>query len=294
MEIYIADAFTDKAFSGNAAGVVLVGEGEIIKDSFMKKLAAELKHSETAFVEKMGKDVFKIRYFTPEAEVELCGHATIAAFGVMRDLGRLPKGRYKVMTLAGKLEIEVGEKEIWMDMALPEERKIFTGEETAEMYRAFNLDQDYAMPENLIPKAVSTGLCDIILPISNRLYLEHLTMDKEAVIELSRRYNVVGFHAFCLDDSREVTARCRNFAPLYRIDEEAATGTSNGALTYYLYRYGMIENGQVNLFIQGEAMKKPSAIKTVLQRDGKKYRIKVGGNATIALRARLFGFSNID
>ncbi|MEG0806637.1 MAG: PhzF family phenazine biosynthesis protein [Lachnospiraceae bacterium] len=291
MEIYIADAFTDKAFSGNAAGVVLLTEGEILKDSIMRKLAAELKHSETAFVEKIGPKAFKIRYFTPEAEVELCGHATIAAFGVMRDLERIPIGKYKLVTLAGKLEIEVAEKEVWMDMAFPVERRTFTKEEAAEMYAAFSLDP-LVMPPDLVPKAVSTGLCDIMLPVSNLLYLEHARMDKEAVIELSKRHNVVGFHIFCLTD--EVTAHCRNYAPLYRIDEEAATGTSSGALTYYLYRYGLIKNGEENTFIQGETMKKPSAIKTILLREGKKYRIKVGGNATIVMRARLYGSAGID
>lgn len=62
--------------------------------------------------------------------------------------------------------------------------------------------------------------------------------------------------------SAQVTARCRNFAPLYGIDEEAATGTSNGALTYYLHSQGRISEQDVNTFIQGESMGKPSIIKS--------------------------------
>ena len=75
---------------------------------------------------------------------------------------------------------------------------------------------------------------------------------------------------------------CRNFAPLYGIDEESATGTSNGALTYYLYRRGLVSPGKTNLFVQGEAMGKPSKIYSRLTEnaDGS-VSIRIGGSAVV-------------
>ena len=75
---------------------------------------------------------------------------------------------------------------------------------------------------------------------------------------------------------------CRNFAPLYGIDEESATGTSNGALTYYLYRRGLVFLGKTNLFVQGEAMGKPSKVYSRLtQGENGAVSIRVGGSAVV-------------
>ena len=81
--------------------------------------------------------------------------------------------------------------------------------------------------------------------------------------ELSKRYEVVGVHAFTYN-TEDGMIHARNFAPLYEIDEEAATGTSNGALTYYLYDYGMIEPEKIYTVVQGEKMQRPSKISTQL------------------------------
>lgn len=87
MELYVADAFTTTRFSGNQAGVALLRAENFPEETLMRALAGELKHSETAFVRQTGEKAFHIRYFTPAEEVDLCGHATIAAFTVLRDTG---------------------------------------------------------------------------------------------------------------------------------------------------------------------------------------------------------------
>jgi PhzF family phenazine biosynthesis protein len=82
MEIYIVNAFTDRAFSGNPAGVCLVERP--LGDSNMLSIAAELGFSETAFVHKRDRaDHFAIRFFSPKMEIPLCGHATLAAAKVL-------------------------------------------------------------------------------------------------------------------------------------------------------------------------------------------------------------------
>ena len=286
-KLYIADAFTVQKFSGNQAGIALLEAGEPMpSDAFMQSLAAELKHSETAFVLREDEHAFRIRYFTPEGEVDLCGHATIAAFTTLRDMDGLVPGVYTARTLAGDLNIEVSSNAVWMDMASPVEARTFTVEEAAELYAAYGLTGE-AMPEHLLPKAVSTGLCDILLPVKNLDLLNGAVQNEAAVTELSKRYNVVGVHMFCPVLTTDATAHCRNFAPLYAIPEEAATGTSNGALTYYLYCYGLIRPDGENRFVQGEKMGKPSEILSRLETDGKAVKIRVGGRAVLSMKLEL-------
>ncbi len=76
MKYYIADAFTDKVFAGNPAGVCIVERD--ISDETMQKIAAENNLAETAFVKPRGGE-FDLRWFTPEVEIDLCGHATLAS-----------------------------------------------------------------------------------------------------------------------------------------------------------------------------------------------------------------------
>lgn len=287
MRLYIADAFTTQKFSGNQAGVALLDAGEEMpSDAFMQTLAAELKHSETTFVKQEGENAFRIRYFTPDGEVDLCGHATIAAFTALRDADGLAPGSYRALTLAGEMEIEVSRDSVWMDMAPPVEARVFTFDEAAELYAAYGLTVE-DMPGGFLPKAVSTGLCDILLPVKSAELLNSALQNENAVTQLSKHYNVVGVHMFCPTLRPGETAHCRNFAPLYAIPEEAATGTSNGALTYYLFRYGAIRPGEVNRFVQGEKMGKPSEILSRLDVDGDAVKVRVGGRAVLSMKLEL-------
>lgn len=285
MRFYIADAFAAKAFSGNQAGVVPLGEEPFPEESLMRALAGELKHSETAFVRRTGGGSFHIRYFTPAEEVDLCGHATVAAFTVLRQTGEIGAGEYALHTRSGDLEVTVEPESVWMDMAPPAEGRTFSREEQAELYAAYGLSPA-DRPENLEPQAVSTGLLDILLPVGDAAVLNRAEQDEAEVCRLSERYGVVGVHMFCLG-TEGVTARCRNFAPLYAIPEEAATGTSNGALTFYLYRRGLVRPGGINRFVQGEKMGKPSEILSRLTEESGAVRVRIGGRAVVTLRGEV-------
>ena len=129
---------------------------------------------------------------------------------------------------------------------------------------------------------------DILLPVRDLSALERAVQNEAEVTRLSERYGVVGVHMFC-PDTADATAHCRNFAPLYAIPEEAATGTSNGALTYYLYRRGRVEAGSDNRFVQGEKMGKPSEILSRITPSGEGVRVQVGGRAVLTLRCELLG-----
>ena len=116
MRYYIVDAFTDRPFGGNPAGVVLLGNDDFPDEGLMLQVAAELRYSETAFVRRLSATEYHMRYFTPAAEVELCGHATVATFALLHRLG-MADGRCLCHTLAGDLAVEAGER-VMMQMAL--------------------------------------------------------------------------------------------------------------------------------------------------------------------------------
>lgn len=99
--IYTVDAFAEVPFRGNPAGVCpLEGPGE---EAWMRAVAAEMKHSETAFFWPEGEG-FRLRWFTPEVEVDLCGHATLATSHILWEEGFLPPGcKARYMTRSGPL-----------------------------------------------------------------------------------------------------------------------------------------------------------------------------------------------
>jgi PhzF family phenazine biosynthesis protein len=137
---------------------------------------------------------------------------------------------------------------------------------------------------NQLPaEIISTGLPDIIYPVASTKELDDLAPDMDALTALSRELNVVGVHAFALSDDG-YTAHVRNFAPLYDIPEESATGTANAALTYYLYHNGIIPQESKCTFMQGEAMHRPSVVSTELRNNGSVY---VGGNSYILGKGEL-------
>ena len=270
MKYYIVDAFTDEPFGGNPAGVVLLDGKNYPDEDLMLKVAAEFLYSETAFVRQDSRDEFTIRYFTPRAEVELCGHATIASFAVLKHIGLLD-GQYLCHTKAGTLSITVGDK-VMMQMAKPRIVGTLNDEDVEEVYRAVG-----AQPTELRPQIVYAGLPDIMLPIATLAELQSLQPDMEAVTAVTRRLNVVSIHAF-VDNGDGYTAHVRDFAPLYGVPEESATGTANAALTYYLSQNGLIDPTAECRFLQGEAMGRPSVVATKIDSDSTIY---VGGTAAI-------------
>lgn len=280
MQYYVVDAFTSEAFGGNPAGVVLLDD-DFPSDHLMQQVAAELRYSETVFVRQEDYDEFTMRYFTPRAEVDLCGHATVAAFHVLMLRGRLRDDLPIVNhTLAGDLAVRV-DRQVMMQMATPQVMELPL--DIARLHRVMTGGAAALWPD-LPVEAISTGLPDILMPVKDVEALNALAPDMDALAALSKELDVVGVHAFTLTDDG-FTAHVRNFAPLYGIPEESATGTSAGALTHYLYRRGLITPGGECRFMQGESMGRPSVISTSLDGDG---AIWVGGESRIVAEGELF------
>ena len=282
MKAYVMDAFSAQIFGGNQAGVALPEEP--LNDALMQQIAAEFKHSETAFVQKKADGTVTLRYFTPAGEVELCGHATIASFALLRSLDLLQDGLHTAHTKAGDLTIDVAGDTVWMDMAPPVLLRELPEAEWPALYEAYGLTVA-DRPEGFVPKIVSTGLADIMMPVRDHETLMRAVQNAPVVTELSKHYDVTGVHMFCLGE--DCTAYCSNYAPLYDIPEECATGTSNGALTYYLYLQGLVKAGEENVLVQGEHMNRPSEIRSRLRVEGDAVTVQVGGRAVMSMECEV-------
>lgn len=287
MKYYVVDAFTETAFGGNPAGVVVY---DSLDAAFMQKFAAEVRFSETAFIRPMEQGRFEIRFFTPTDEVDLCGHATIASFQALMDLGLVSSnGTYLMETKAGALPVEIKDSFIMMEQAKPQLGKNYQNQgELEELAELFRIPVSWIGDDKhpLYPQQGSTGLWEVFLPLRSEEALLALDPEFPKIASYSAREKVGGIHAFALLDS-EVLASCRNFGPLLGIDEEAATGTSNGALTGYLYAHHVIsEFDRPYQLLQGKSMKRPSIITTKLIRR-EDPRVMVGGKAVILSRGEL-------
>ena len=277
VKVYRINVFAKSIEGGNPAGVVL--NGDALSEEDMKKIASIVGFSETAFVMKSECADFKVRFFTPNEEVDLCGHATIGTYFTLLIQGHIKPGNYTQETKAGVLNVEVKEDlSIMMNQAIPSFYEIINKEEIADSLNISLAE----MHEDLPVQIVSTGLRDIIIPIKTMDILNSIKPNFKKVEEISRKYNVIGYHIFTLESLYASTSHCRNLAPLYEIPEESATGTSNGALGSYLFNYGKIDCHQAEniVFEQGYAMKKPSEIIVALTTQDKAIlEVKVGGRA---------------
>ena len=281
VKVYMLNAFAKTDNGGNPAGVVLDADSLSAYD--MQKVAEKVGFSETAFVKKSNNADFKVVFFTPNEEVDLCGHATIATFYLLANKGIIQAGEYTQETKAGVLKVECRKNNIiYMNQCNPKFYEILNKKEIAD---TLNINENEII-DDLPVQIVSTGLRDILVPIKSLKTLYKIQPDFDKVSHVSKKQNAVGYHLFTLETEHDSTAHCRNFAPLYDIDEEAATGTSNGALSCYLYKYGIIlQNNIENLaFEQGYSMKKPSEILAGLMVHNEEIdEVKVGG---IALNVR--------
>lgn len=268
-KVYVASAFCKDKKGGNKAGVVF--DDNVLSDDDKKNIAKQLGYAETAFISKSDKADYCIRYFTPAEEVPLCGHATIASFGVLNYLKMIDKEGYTIETKSGVLDILVKNGEIMMEQNIPTFYEEIPFKEIKECFDVDCINNDIPI------QIVSTGLKDILVPIKSIELLEKLNPNFDIIKRISEKYNVVGTHLYTFDNDRII---CRNFAPLYEVDEESATGTSNCALAGFLYKKLNIKRNEY-IIEQGYSLNLPSIIKVniITDQSDNIVKIYVGGKS---------------
>ncbi|NDI34481.1 PhzF family phenazine biosynthesis protein [Chengkuizengella sediminis] len=276
-QVYILSAFTHNSNGGNEAGVVL--DTDQLEKREMKLIARKLGFSETAFIFSSTSTDFKVRYFTPKEEVDICGHATVAAFSLMNQKGLIDAGNFKIETKAGILNVEVYPNgKVFLEQNKPSFLDVISAQ---EITNSLCINKEDLIPHFPI-QIVSTGLKDIIVPVNNLQVLQEMNPNMDEITNISEKYGVTGYHVFTLETIHNLsTAHCRNFAPLHDIPEESATGTSNAALVCYLTKYNRLmgrQDKQTFSMEQGYTMQKPSEIIIHISNlQGEISSVKVGG-----------------
>lgn len=273
---YIVNAFTNKPFKGNPAGVVL--DAEFLNEEIMQKIARELKCSETSFVMESENTDYFLRYFSPIKEVDLCGHATIATFYLMNKEGLINKRKIKVETKAGIIGVEIKGKDIFMEQAEPVFREVNLSKR--EIAQSLRIDENEI--NNLPIEAVSTGLFSLNIPLKKLETIQKMKPDFEKIKEICIEAGVGSIFVFTFETINEdcfVHARC--FAPLYGVNEDAVTGTANGALGAYLAKNGLLEEHRYEAE-QGYEIGREGIVKVEVGN-----KIKVGGEAYVVMKGKI-------
>ncbi len=284
------DAFTDVPLTGNPAGVVVKADG--LTDQQMQRIAFEVRASETAFVlppETPDAQV-RIRWFTPSAEVPLCGHATIASFHALAEekmLGMSGTGSYKFQleTKSGILPVQVDKRadgiDVFLGLPVPEFSR--AGHHKLDVMRILNIQIEEF--DNHIP-IVSAG--NLYVPIRRLHTIFAMKPNFLAMTQFLANRGIDGLCVFTTETVDRTSAfHSRYFAPTVGIVEDPVTGSANGPLGAYLFERGLIqETGPVIVLTgeQGDPIGRKGRVTVRLNVDNDRVTaVTIGGRAVTVL-----------
>ncbi|MFJ8594146.1 PhzF family phenazine biosynthesis protein [Streptomyces sp. NPDC093598] len=222
MRIRIVDAFTDRPFSGNPAGVLLLTDTDVFPDdTWLQNVALEVNHAETAFAHPLPEGAeadWALRWFTPAAEVAMCGHATLATAHVLHTTGA-HEGPVRFATRSGVLvATPAADGSVTMDFP------------TAPLTR---LDPPDGLAEALgtdLLTVLDTGptVGDLLLEVADEKTVHALTPDLKRLAAHSERGVIATARAEDPARGYDFVSRC--FFPNVGIDEDPVTGSAHTAL----------------------------------------------------------------
>jgi PhzF family phenazine biosynthesis protein len=267
MRIRVIDAFTDQPFTGNPAAVCLLDGGGWPEEAWMRRVAAEMRHSETAFAHSLpagGDADWALRWFTPAVETHLCGHATLATAHALHEDRGAP-GTVRFSSLSGVLVTHTrADGSITLD---------FPAAPATEV----------PVPDGLIdalgarPEATyATGaLRDLLAVFGDEAAVRALAPDAAAVARVARRdgiRDVIATAAAADDGGHDFVSRF--FAPGDGIPEDPVTGSAHTALApYWAQRLG--RDGLTGL----QASARGGLVRTAVEGD----RVHLTGHAVTVL-----------
>jgi PhzF family phenazine biosynthesis protein len=278
---FTINAFTDEPKGGNPAGLVI--NPPPLTDQQMQWITKHLKVSETAFLTPSNHADYRLRFFAPDREVDLCGHATIATFYTLAAKGHFKKTDGTILlhqeTNVGILPIEITLKnrqptKVMMIQAPASIKNIsYSYQEIASILNIPSDEIDTTLPQ----QKVSTGLYTLPIKLTSLKTLKKIQPNYQKVKSFCMTHDLGSWHLFT-DETKEPTSlyHARNLAPLYGINEDPVTGTANGAVTYFLYHHHLIST-QKNICEQGDIIHHPGRVHVDLTDN----QIKVGGIAYI-------------
>ena len=213
-EIFQVDAFTDKPFGGNPAAVCVLSQAA--DDRWMQQVASEMNLSETAFLVEQD-DGYNLRWFTPAAEVDLCGHATLASAHILWEQGLLQADRTaRFHTRSGLLSAV--RKNSWIEMDFPAEPEK-PADFPEDVFEAFGANALY----------VGKNRFDFLLEFESAATIHKMTPNFSLLSTIPGRGFMVTSHS----DEDRYDFISRFFAPAFGINEDPVTGSAHCCLGPY-------------------------------------------------------------
>ncbi len=281
--VKILNAFIDNNSGGNPAGVVLGADKLSVKQKL--NIAKKVGLSETAFISESTLADFKLDFFTPTRQIAHCGHATIAVFSYLAQLGKVSQGWYTKETIDGNRKILIDGDMAYMQQLAPKYTVI-------EKHHHEVLNSIGVTEQEVIncPLLANTGNSFVIIGVKNKTILTQLQLDFEAISAISKQLDLIGYYVYTNETvHKENDVSTRMFFPRYGVDEEAATGMAAGPMACYLYDKMGIKKNRFNIE-QGYFMPTPSASKIVI--DLETANLPTKGEQIISLMAG--GTANIS
>jgi PhzF family phenazine biosynthesis protein len=263
IDLYQVDAFTDRAFGGNPAAVCLLPEPRPAE--WMQSVAREMNLSETAFLvprQEGEEPAFDLRWFTPGAEVELCGHATLASAHTLWESGRLAAAETaRFHTLSGLLTAEKTAQDIELNFPAKPVEPVAPPEGLLE---AFGIKT---------PRFVGKSRFDYLLELATEEEVRTTVPDCARLKKLPVRGIII-----TAAGSGPYDFVSRFFAPGVGVDEDPVTGSAHCTLApYWAERLGK------STFRAYQASARGGELRVELSGD----RVKLGGRAVTVLRGEL-------
>ncbi len=254
--LYRLSAFTQDPAGGNPAGVWL---GEALPDvATMQRIAAEVGYSETAFLAPMQGERRQVRYYSPQAEVSFCGHATVAA-GVL--LGRREgAGTYRLETAVGEVPVTVSRGGDDWRASLESVTPAFRPADPALVSEVLALLgwQAEELAADPPPALAYAGAWHLVLAAASRQRLERLSYDFDALKALMEREDLTTLQLVWRESA--TLFHSRNPFPVGGVVEDPATGAAAAALGGYLRDAGLIQAPAHLTIRQGETLGRPSQL----------------------------------
>ncbi|TCN41630.1 PhzF family phenazine biosynthesis protein [Kribbella orskensis] len=275
-EILRYAAFTSDPAGGNPAGVVLDATG--LDESQMLAIAAELGYSETAFVTARDDEHrrFRLRYFSPLAEVAFCGHVTVATAVALAE--RIGSGELAFDTPAGEIRVATAVSSAGTARAtltsVPTRSRPAVDAELDAALSALGWERDDLDPA-LPPHVAFGGNEHLVLAAASRARLADLTYDFDGLAEVMRIHDWVTVQLVWRETPDLFHAR--NPFPVGGVVEDPATGAAAAALGGYLRTIGQVKEAATIAIRQGEDMGRPSDL--TIEVDPVDARVRVTGQA---------------
>ncbi len=282
-DVYQIDAFTKQPFNGNSAAVIFADD---LTDEEMQAIAKEMNLSETAFISSSDKADYKLKWFTPAIEVELCGHATIASLHYLAERNIIQRdSSITFETLSGVIECMVDEDTYYMKLPVP----IFEKFESRydDIINTLGIDQNDL--DDQYPFILQNN-GNLFIYVRSLEAIKNLKPNFKELVKLSKEEGdfteVTVFSRETVEAEND--AHLRFFAPYYGIDEDPVTGSANGPLLLVMRKLGLIEKdteGKTFTFEQGDFLGRKGRVNVSFSQG--KNELMIAGNAVTILKGEL-------